>query len=117
MVSIGFAPSKNQDMWNDNLFKAMANLTKSQGTCATFTAAGFVRRGLIEAGFDMKKVKGFGTKREKWWRELVQRVEKSNIEPSVSRRHQHIVVKMTILRSLVAVLPAPLLLCLYIVEA
>nr|WP_162497285.1 bifunctional tRNA (5-methylaminomethyl-2-thiouridine)(34)-methyltransferase MnmD/FAD-dependent 5-carboxymethylaminomethyl-2-thiouridine(34) oxidoreductase MnmC [Vibrio algivorus] len=60
----GFAPSKNQDMWNDALFKHMARLTKAGGTCATFTAAGFVRRGLIEAGFDMKKVKGFGTKRE-----------------------------------------------------
>ncbi|SJN31146.1 tRNA (5-methylaminomethyl-2-thiouridylate)-methyltransferase [Vibrio casei] len=81
----GFAPSKNQDMWNDNLFKAMANLTKSQGTCATFTAAGFVRRGLIEAGFDMKKVKGFGTKREMVAGELVQRVEKSNIEPWFQR--------------------------------
>ena len=43
----------------------------SQGTCATFTAAGFVRRGLIEAGFDMKKVKGFGTKREMVAGELV----------------------------------------------
>lgn len=60
----GFAPSKNQDMWNDDLFKGMASMTKQHGTCATFTAAGFVRRGLIEAGFDMKKVKGFGIKRE-----------------------------------------------------
>ncbi|WP_105903277.1 bifunctional tRNA (5-methylaminomethyl-2-thiouridine)(34)-methyltransferase MnmD/FAD-dependent 5-carboxymethylaminomethyl-2-thiouridine(34) oxidoreductase MnmC [Vibrio gangliei] len=60
----GFAPSKNKDMWNEALFNHMARLTKKDGTCATFTAAGFVRRGLIEAGFDMKKVKGFGTKRE-----------------------------------------------------
>lgn len=60
----GFAPSKNQDMWNDDLFNGMASMTKQHGTCATFTAAGFVRRGLIEAGFDMKKVKGFGIKRE-----------------------------------------------------
>ncbi|WP_153446636.1 bifunctional tRNA (5-methylaminomethyl-2-thiouridine)(34)-methyltransferase MnmD/FAD-dependent 5-carboxymethylaminomethyl-2-thiouridine(34) oxidoreductase MnmC [Vibrio algicola] len=60
----GFAPSKNKDMWNDALFTGMAAITKQQGTCATFTAAGFVRRGLIDAGFEMKKVKGFGTKRE-----------------------------------------------------
>ena len=38
---------------------------KRQGaTLATFTAAGFVRRGLIAAGFNMQKAKGFGRKRE-----------------------------------------------------
>lgn len=60
----GFAPSKNPEMWNQDLFNGMAKLAKAHCTCATFTAAGFVRRGLIEAGFDMKKVKGFGTKRD-----------------------------------------------------
>lgn len=60
----GFAPSKNPDMWSQALFNNMANLAKHHATCATFTAAGFVRRGLIDAGFEMKKVKGFGTKRE-----------------------------------------------------
>ncbi len=60
----GFAPSKNPEMWNQALFNNMAKLAKDDCTCATFTAAGFVRRGLIDAGFDMKKVKGFGTKRE-----------------------------------------------------
>ncbi|WBA08031.1 bifunctional tRNA (5-methylaminomethyl-2-thiouridine)(34)-methyltransferase MnmD/FAD-dependent 5-carboxymethylaminomethyl-2-thiouridine(34) oxidoreductase MnmC [Salinivibrio kushneri] len=60
----GFAPSKNPEMWNQNLFNGMARLAREQCTCATFTAAGFVRRGLIEAGFEMKKVKGFGHKRE-----------------------------------------------------
>jgi tRNA 5-methylaminomethyl-2-thiouridine biosynthesis bifunctional protein len=60
----GFAPSKNPEMWNQELFNGMAQLAKQDCTCATFTAAGFVRRGLIEAGFEMKKVKGFGTKRE-----------------------------------------------------
>lgn len=60
----GFAPSKNPEMWSQTLFNGMAMLAKQDCTCATFTAAGFVRRGLIDAGFDMKKVKGFGTKRE-----------------------------------------------------
>lgn len=60
----GFAPSKNPEMWNQDLFNGMARLAREQCTCATFTAAGFVRRGLIDAGFDMKKVKGFGHKRE-----------------------------------------------------
>jgi len=59
----GFAPSKNPDMWTPGLFNAMAKLARPGGTLATFTCAGFVRRGLIEAGFTMTKAKGFGRKR------------------------------------------------------
>ncbi|WP_026960243.1 bifunctional tRNA (5-methylaminomethyl-2-thiouridine)(34)-methyltransferase MnmD/FAD-dependent 5-carboxymethylaminomethyl-2-thiouridine(34) oxidoreductase MnmC [Aliagarivorans taiwanensis] len=60
----GFAPSKNPDMWSQALFDGMARISKPDATLATFTAAGFVRRGLIEAGFAMSKAKGFGTKRD-----------------------------------------------------
>ncbi|PUY27241.1 bifunctional tRNA (5-methylaminomethyl-2-thiouridine)(34)-methyltransferase MnmD/FAD-dependent 5-carboxymethylaminomethyl-2-thiouridine(34) oxidoreductase MnmC, partial [Cronobacter sakazakii] len=60
----GFAPSKNPEMWTPGLFTAMARLARPGGTLATFTSAGFVRRGLIEAGFDVVKRKGFGRKRE-----------------------------------------------------
>ncbi len=60
----GFAPAKNPDMWTPTLFAAMARLARPQGTLATFTSAGFVRRGLQEAGFTMQKSKGFGRKRE-----------------------------------------------------
>lgn len=60
----GFAPSKNPDMWQQSLFDGMANLGRKNCTFATFTAAGFVRRGLSDAGFTAKKVKGYGRKRE-----------------------------------------------------
>lgn len=60
----GFAPSKNPDMWNSNVFEKVFSLTKNNGTFATFTAAGFVRRGLQRVGFDVQKIKGFGHKRE-----------------------------------------------------
>ncbi len=60
----GFAPAKNPDMWTPQLFAAMARLARPGGTLATFTSAGFVRRGLQEAGFTMRKRKGFGRKRE-----------------------------------------------------
>ena len=59
----GFAPSKNPDMWQQSLFNAMVNVSKVGATLATFTAAGFVRRGLSDAGFTMQKVKGFAHKR------------------------------------------------------
>lgn len=60
----GFAPAKNPDMWTPELFRAMARLARPGATLATFTSAGFVRRGLQEAGFTMQKCKGFGRKRE-----------------------------------------------------
>ena len=60
----GFAPAKNSDMWRDALFDQMAKLSHANTTLATFTAAGFVRRGLIAAGFDIIKTPGFGRKRE-----------------------------------------------------
>ncbi len=60
----GFAPAKNPDMWTPALFAAMARLARPGGTLATFTSAGFVRRGLQDAGFTMSKRKGFGRKRE-----------------------------------------------------
>ena len=60
----GFAPSKNPDMWNEQLYQQMFRFTKPQGTFATFTAASAVRKGLENAGFHIKKRKGFGKKRE-----------------------------------------------------
>ena len=60
----GFAPSKNHDMWNEQLYQQMFRFTKPQGTFATFTAASAVRKGLENAGFDITKRKGFGKKRE-----------------------------------------------------
>lgn len=60
----GFSPAKNRAMWQDKLFQAMAINSGPQTTFATFTAAGFVRRGLQQAGFIVQKRKGFGHKRE-----------------------------------------------------
>jgi tRNA 5-methylaminomethyl-2-thiouridine biosynthesis bifunctional protein len=60
----GFAPSKNPQMWQPELFSQMARLSKPGCTVATFTSAGIVRRGLSEVGFQVKKIKGYGRKRE-----------------------------------------------------
>lgn len=60
----GFAPDKNPDMWQPELYAAMATSCVAGATFATFTAAGSVRRGLQQAGFEVAKVKGFGRKRE-----------------------------------------------------
>ncbi len=60
----GFAPSKNPDMWTSELFSTIKKLSYIETTIATFTAAGVVKRGLSSAGFHLKKVSGYGKKRE-----------------------------------------------------
>lgn len=60
----GFKPASNPNMWSETVFSNMARLSKMNASFATFTAAGFVRRGLQAHGFAVKKVRGFGRKRE-----------------------------------------------------
>ncbi len=60
----GFTPAKNPDMWTDILFQGMAERSAPEARVATFTAAGFVRRGLEAAGFTIQKKPGFGRKRD-----------------------------------------------------
>lgn len=60
----GFAPSKNPQMWEEDLMCAIGQKTKPSGTFSTYTAAGWVRRNLIAAGFDVEKCKGHAGKRE-----------------------------------------------------
>ncbi len=60
----GFAPAKNPDMWQEKLFQEMKRLSKANSTFATFTSAGNVRRGLLNAGFKVNKCAGYGKKRE-----------------------------------------------------
>lgn len=59
----GFSPAKNPELWEENLLKDVANHTAENGTAATYTAAGFVRRNLQAAGFSVERIKGFGRKR------------------------------------------------------
>lgn len=60
----GFAPSRNPEMWTPAVFRRIARLCKPGARLATFSAAGAVRRGLAEAGFEVEKRPGFGAKRE-----------------------------------------------------
>lgn len=60
----GFAPAKNPEMWTPELFAQLARLSGPATTLGTFTATGYVRRALNEAGFRMKRVPGLGKKWE-----------------------------------------------------
>lgn len=59
----GHSPDKNPEMWSSSLFEKVAHNSRKGTTFATFTSAGVVKRGLREAGFFVKRKKGFGKKR------------------------------------------------------
>lgn len=59
----GFSPAKNPELWEERLMADVGRHTKRGGTIATYTAAGFVRRGLESAGFAVERRPGFGRKR------------------------------------------------------
>ncbi len=59
----GFSPAKNPQLWGAELMAQVAAHTRPGGTAATYTAAGFVRRGLDAAGFDVSRRPGYGRKR------------------------------------------------------
>lgn len=59
----GFSPAKNPELWDTDLMEQVGSHTKEGGTAATYTAAGFVRRNLTDAGFAVTRIKGFGRKR------------------------------------------------------
>ncbi len=61
----GFSPAKNEAMWATSIWPALAVRTKLGARVATFTVAGAVRRGLIDAGFEVEKKPGHGRKRER----------------------------------------------------
>ena len=59
----GFAPSKNPELWEIKLLQQVYNRTKAGGSASTYTAAGFVRRNLKDAGFSVQRIAGYGRKR------------------------------------------------------
>lgn len=60
----GFSPAKNPQMWQAELFRLMAQRSKKGTTFSTFTAASQVRKHLINKGFIVNKLSGYGKKRE-----------------------------------------------------
>jgi len=60
----GFSPAKNPELWSADLMREVHHHTAANGTFATYTVAGFVRRNLQAAGFKVSKIPGYGRKRE-----------------------------------------------------
>ncbi len=61
----GFSPAKNPAMWDNTVFEGIRKSSAENASFATFSSAGFVRRGLEAVGFQVEKKPGFGRKRER----------------------------------------------------
>jgi tRNA 5-methylaminomethyl-2-thiouridine biosynthesis bifunctional protein len=60
----GFSPARNPAMWSFELLREVAKHSTANGTFATYTVAGAVRRALQDAGFAIERAAGHGKKRE-----------------------------------------------------
>ena len=60
----GFSPANNPAMWSADVFSKISLNSRGGATCSTYTAAGSVKRNLQQAGFNTKKVSGYGKKRD-----------------------------------------------------
>lgn len=61
----GFAPKKNESMWNDQLLATFARRARNEATVTTWCTSGHVRRALARSGFEVEKLQGFGKKSER----------------------------------------------------
>ncbi|MEI7012266.1 bifunctional tRNA (5-methylaminomethyl-2-thiouridine)(34)-methyltransferase MnmD/FAD-dependent 5-carboxymethylaminomethyl-2-thiouridine(34) oxidoreductase MnmC [Leptospira licerasiae] len=60
----GFAPSKNPELWGENISLQLKRLSNKNASFATFTVARSVKDCLESAGFSLSKIPGYGRKRE-----------------------------------------------------
>lgn len=60
----GFTPSRNMDLWSEELLQLLAERTRCGGTLASYSVTGRVVRALRSRGFTIEKRPGFGSKRE-----------------------------------------------------
>ncbi len=59
-----FSPSEQPELWSESIFKKMFDLLKVNGVLVTYCAQGQMKRNMKEAGFKVKALPGFGSKRE-----------------------------------------------------
>jgi tRNA 5-methylaminomethyl-2-thiouridine biosynthesis bifunctional protein len=60
----GFSPRLNPALWQPDLLRRVAGLSKPGTTVATYSVAGEFRRNLAAAGFAIRKARGYASKRQ-----------------------------------------------------
>ncbi|WP_201527435.1 tRNA (5-methylaminomethyl-2-thiouridine)(34)-methyltransferase MnmD [Psychrobacter frigidicola] len=82
----GFAPSCNESLWADAIFAQIQRLSSLGTTAATYSCAGIVKRALQDSGFEIKKVPGFGRKREMLTAVMIDNVASADISDKWASR-------------------------------
>jgi tRNA U34 5-methylaminomethyl-2-thiouridine-forming methyltransferase MnmC len=59
-----FSPSEQPEIWTETIFKKMYDLLYTNGVLVTYCAQGQMKRNMKQAGFKVKALPGFGSKRE-----------------------------------------------------
>jgi len=59
-----FAPAAQPELWTQQVFEKMIQLLANKGVLVTYCSKGDVRRAMIAAGFEVKKLQGPPRKRE-----------------------------------------------------
>lgn len=93
----GFAPSRNESMWQLSTMQGIARLSYDKTTLATFTAASFVRKNLQAADFTVSKRKGFGKKREMLTAQLTEPSSYKTKQPWFERSYNNTPSKSAII--------------------
>ena len=82
----GFSPAKNPGIWSPEVVRELSRIAAPGATLATWTVAGGVRTALADAGFEVRKQEGFGTKREMLVGSRVARAGDAPAAPAAERR-------------------------------
>lgn len=82
----GFSPAKNPGIWSPEVVRELARLAAPGATLATWTVAGGVRTALGDAGFEVRKQEGFGSKREMLVGSRIARPGDASASPNTERR-------------------------------
>ena len=60
----GFSPSKNELMWQSNIYSHISKCLRPGASCSSYSVAGHVRRGLQAEDLTVSKVTGYANKAE-----------------------------------------------------
>tara|TARA_B100000427_G_scaffold148802_1_gene123798 strand:+ start:5469 stop:7265 length:1797 start_codon:yes stop_codon:yes gene_type:complete len=60
----GFSPSKNPEIWSNEIFQYLEKFSDNSTTYSTFSSAKLIRERLLKNGFRPILIKGFGTKKK-----------------------------------------------------
>jgi tRNA 5-methylaminomethyl-2-thiouridine biosynthesis bifunctional protein len=80
----GFSPARDPRIWREAVLALVAARSAPGARAATYTVAGAVRRGLVQAGFEVERRPGHGPKRERLEARLASRPQAEPQAPSVA---------------------------------